>query len=100
MYSINNDLITSKTVISPNVYATNHKEYVKGEVVVASYGDVNTTTYEYIVAETKTTTDANPTLVCIVQGTFNIDGLDAASNTATNIRALAANGIFGIKGGQ
>ncbi len=97
-YSINDNLKRADSIISDNVYAVNHKDYVKGEVVSTSYGQDSTTLHSFIVLVPKTTSAENPYLTCIVGGTFNIGGLDEASNTENNLTALATNNIYGIKG--
>ncbi len=98
MYYINSNLITDDTIVSTNVTASTHREYLEGEVIQAWYGDDQTTLHEYIVLKTKTTSDDSPKLVCIVGGTYNINGLVDDSNTVENINALANRNIFGIEG--
>ncbi len=98
MYETNDNLVTVNSVLSGNVTAINHGEHKIGDVLVGWYGDDTTAAnqHEYIVAEDKTTTVDNPKIFCVVQGTYNINGLSEQGNTLNNITALANRGIYGI----
>ncbi len=98
MYETNDNLSTVNSIFSGNVRAVSHGDHKQGDVVMGLYGDDTTVANqrEYIVAQDKTTTVDNPNIFCIVQGTYNINGLTEDSNTETNITALANHGLFGI----